>query len=196
MNVTGQEGGVGSVASPHGDGFTVMVSNIPESPNETWFRTHFAYIGKVTHVKILPCREGQDKTVGYVRYTNETDCRRAIAGLNNKVFEGSPLRVTMNRSGQEDSWNNRVGVFRNGLRVFNIPGSTEEETLKSYFASIGEVTAVRILPCREGRDTTLGFVYYTREVDCGRAVEELDNMDFSGFKLRVQQANLRGGDAV
>ena len=77
--------------------------------------------------------------------------------------------------------------------MFGIPESTEEETLKSYFASIGEVTRVKILPCREGRDTTLGFVHYTSDVDCQRAVAELNNHEFNGSQLRVQAEGGSGG---
>ena len=81
--------------------------------------------------------------------------------------------------------------------MYGIPESSCEETLKSHFAAIGEVSRVKILPCREGKDTTLGFVHFTNEADCTKAANELNNQEFNGSQLRVQSecSGGSGGDS-
>ena len=81
------------------------------------------------------------------------------------------------------------------IYVGNLPFSATEDGLRDHFAQHGEVHSVRIITDREtGRSRGFGFV----EMDgpaADEAIRALDQEDFGGRNLRVNEAQPReGGD--
>ncbi|MDR3163454.1 MAG: RNA-binding protein [Helicobacteraceae bacterium] len=77
------------------------------------------------------------------------------------------------------------------LYVGNLPYQATEDQIKAVFAAHGEVSAVRMMSDREtGRFR--GFCFVEME-DGGaqRAIDALNDQDFGGRKLRVNEARER-----
>ena len=79
-------------------------------------------------------------------------------------------------------------------KVFNIPEGTDNEELKSFFSEKGHnVQFMKILPCRDGKTTTLGFAEFDTDDEVDKLVKELSNVDFNGSELRIMTNNRDGG---
>jgi RNA recognition motif-containing protein len=79
------------------------------------------------------------------------------------------------------------------IYVGNLPFSATEDGLRDHFAQHGEVHSVRIITDREtGRSRGFGFV----EMDAAtadEAIRSLDQEDFGGRNLKVNEAQPREG---
>jgi len=75
------------------------------------------------------------------------------------------------------------------LYVGNLSFNTEEQQIEQLFATLGEVSSVRLIRDRDtGRSRGFGFVEMATE-DQGRAAcEQLDQQDFEGRRLTVNVA--------
>jgi RNA recognition motif-containing protein len=75
------------------------------------------------------------------------------------------------------------------LYVGNLPWSTTEDQLKDHFSKVGNVGAVRLVTDKTtGRSKGFAFV----EIDnADKAIAEMDNTEFNGRPLRVNEARER-----
>ena len=75
------------------------------------------------------------------------------------------------------------------LYVGNLSFNTEEPQIEQLFATLGEVSSVRLIRDRDtGRSRGFGFVEMATE-DQGRAAcAQLDQQDFEGRRLTVNEA--------
>ncbi len=77
-----------------------------------------------------------------------------------------------------------------GKRIYvgNLPFTTNENDVKDLFSTHGEVISVNIITDREtGRSRGFGFVEMAEE-DGTNAIAALDNTEFNGRKLHVNEA--------
>ena len=73
----------------------------------------------------------------------------------------------------------------------NLPWSATEEQVQSLFAEFGPVVSVKLISDREtGRARGFGFVEMD-EPGATKAIEALDNTNFGGRTLRVNEAKPR-----
>ncbi len=85
----------------------------------------------------------------------------------------------------------------NKLFVGGLSWETNDQELNQRFSEIGEVTEAKVITDRDtGRSRGFGFVTFADPADAGRAVEELDGVEFNGRSIRVNEAQdnkRRGG---
>lgn len=77
-----------------------------------------------------------------------------------------------------------------GKRIYvgNLPFTTSENDVKELFSAHGEVVSVNIITDREtGRSRGFGFVEMADEAG-DSAISALDNTEFNGRKLHVNEA--------
>lgn len=75
------------------------------------------------------------------------------------------------------------------LYVGNLPFQTTENDLETLFASSGNVASVTVIRDREtGRARGFAFVEMSSDDDATRAVETLNNTDYGGRTLSVNEA--------
>jgi len=84
------------------------------------------------------------------------------------------------------------------IYVGNLPFSATDEELKGIFTQYGQVHSAKIIIDREtGRSKGFGFVEMSENVG-RKAIEELDEAEFDGKQLTVNEArpktNTRGGN--
>lgn len=74
------------------------------------------------------------------------------------------------------------------IYVGNLPWSTTEDELENLFSEFGEVLSVKLISDREtGRSKGFGFIEMGDDV-AKTAIEALDNQEFGGRTLRVNEA--------
>ena len=77
------------------------------------------------------------------------------------------------------------------IYVGNLPWSATEEQVQDLFAQYGNVLSVKLISDREtGRARGFGFVEM-EDSEAAAAIEALDNHDFGGRTLRVNEAKPR-----
>ncbi len=77
------------------------------------------------------------------------------------------------------------------IYVGNLPYSTTNEDMIGLFSTFGKVDSVKLISDREtGRAKGFGFVEM-EDKDALEAIQNLDNKEFMGRKLRVNEANAK-----
>lgn len=75
------------------------------------------------------------------------------------------------------------------LYIGNLPYSATEQTILSKFAACGTVESVKLITDRDtGRSKGFGFIEMGSESEAQAAIETLNNTDFDGRPLRVNEA--------
>ncbi|MFP4376772.1 MAG: RNA recognition motif domain-containing protein [Spirochaetales bacterium] len=78
------------------------------------------------------------------------------------------------------------------LYVGNLSYQTDQEALRSLFASHGEVVSAQVITDRDtGRSRGFGFVEYANDDDARTAIQALDGTEFEGRNLKVNEARSR-----
>jgi RNA recognition motif-containing protein len=77
----------------------------------------------------------------------------------------------------------------NKLFVGGIAWASTEDSLKEFFSQVGEVLEVKIIRDRQtGKSKGFGFVTMATAEQAQKAIEELNDKDLDGRKLRVSEA--------
>jgi cold-inducible RNA-binding protein len=75
------------------------------------------------------------------------------------------------------------------LYVGGLPYSTQEDALREYFSTAGEVTsAVIIMDKMSGRSKGFGFVEMANDDEAQKAISMFNDQEFEGRKLTVNEA--------
>ncbi|MES1944661.1 RNP-1 like RNA-binding protein [Salinisphaera sp. PC39] len=78
------------------------------------------------------------------------------------------------------------------IYVGNLPWSTTEDSLRELFESYGEVSSAKVITDREtGRSRGFGFVEMPDDGAAQSAIDALNDKDFEGRNLRVNEARPR-----
>ncbi len=79
------------------------------------------------------------------------------------------------------------------LYVGNLPFTTADEDLQQLFAQHGTLASAKVMTDREtGRSRGFGFVEFENDDEAKAAIEALNNSDFEGRTLVVNEARPRG----
>ncbi len=78
------------------------------------------------------------------------------------------------------------------IYVGNMSYGTTEDSLRNLFSGFGDVENVKIITDREtGRAKGFGFVTMNNSDEANKAIEELNDKEFDGRNLRVNEAKPR-----
>lgn len=78
------------------------------------------------------------------------------------------------------------------IYVGNLPYEVTDEDLKSLFDDFGEIHNAKVIMDREtGRSRGFGFVEMPEQEDGEAAIQALNELDFQGRKLKVNEARPR-----
>jgi len=78
------------------------------------------------------------------------------------------------------------------IYVGNLPFNSTGSDLERLFGEHGEVTSASVISDREtGRSRGFGFVEMANADEARAAIQELDGHDFSGRRLKVNEARPR-----
>ena len=78
------------------------------------------------------------------------------------------------------------------LYVGNIPFSAGEDELRDLFAEVGQVETVHVVTDRAtGRPRGFAFVEMATDEDAQKAITDLDQKEFQGRRLAVNEARPR-----
>ncbi|NOY66955.1 MAG: RNA-binding protein [Gammaproteobacteria bacterium] len=77
------------------------------------------------------------------------------------------------------------------IYVANLPDSATEQDVQSLFNTFGKIESVKLITDSEtGKPSGFGFIEMEEEA-ANKAIKELDDTEFQGQKLQVNQARGR-----
>jgi RNA recognition motif-containing protein len=75
------------------------------------------------------------------------------------------------------------------LFVGSLAYATNDDSLKDFFAQVGEVSSARVVTDREsGRSKGFGFVEFTDEANNQKAIDQLNGKELDGRAISVNLA--------
>jgi RNA recognition motif-containing protein len=75
------------------------------------------------------------------------------------------------------------------LYVGNLPYSANDSSLNELFAVAGEVVSAKVITDADsGRSKGFGFVEMSNSEQAQKAIEQLDNTELDGRKIKVSEA--------
>jgi RNA recognition motif-containing protein len=78
------------------------------------------------------------------------------------------------------------------IYVGNMNYRTSEDEINNLFSQYGEVSSVKLISDREtGRAKGFGFVTMDNDAEAKKAIEELNEKEFEGRTLRINEAKPR-----
>jgi RNA recognition motif-containing protein len=94
----------------------MYVGNIPYNATEEDIRELFSEYGEIDSLKIIQDQfTGQSKGFGFIEMASEEDAKKAMLGLNEKIFMGKSLRIAEARPQQKrQSFNKRSSGYGGG----------------------------------------------------------------------------------
>lgn len=85
-----------------------------------------------------------------------------------------------------------LGLTVINIYVGNLPFSTTDTDLEDLFSQFGQISRAAIITDREtGRSRGFGFVEMENDEEGKKAIEELNEKDFEGRQLTVNEARPR-----
>ncbi|KAF5661406.1 glycine-rich RNA-binding mitochondrial-like protein [Fusarium heterosporum] len=80
------------------------------------------------------------------------------------------------------------------LFVGGLAWATTDESLRDAFTQFGEVTEARVIFDRETqRSRGFGFVTFAEEESADVAIDQMDNQEIDGRRVKVNKAETRSG---
>ena len=77
-------------------------------------------------------------------------------------------------------------MAQQNLYIGSLAYATNDDALKAFFETIGEVESARVITDRDsGRSKGFGFVEYKNEEDNQKAVDQLDGKELDGRAISV-----------
>ena len=120
----------------------LFVKNIPREVTLKEFHEYFAQFGEIFTTKIAEDEEGDPLGYGYVIYKEPESTKKAIEEANGKQpWKNSKMKLYV---AQLERNRPRKPPRFNNLYVKNIPLDWNEEKLKEYFSTYGEVSSLII----------------------------------------------------
>lgn len=93
----------------------IYVGNIPRETKEDDLRTAFGEFGEVESVTIIKDKfTGESRQFGFIVMPKQEEAENAINNLNEKDFQGNPLKVNEARPKRDFSDRSRGGGNRGG----------------------------------------------------------------------------------
>jgi RNA recognition motif-containing protein len=190
----------------------VYVGNIAWTTKWGDLKDHMKQIGPVDFADVFVGPDGRSRGCGVVEFTNPEDAARAIKELTDTRIGDSDRMIFVREDREKDSFSGRRGDSRRSGRdddrgssrgsnrgreadgckvvVENLSFKTDWKDLKDYFRSSGRVVQADVLNDRDGRSSGRAIVLFESASDARRAIEECDDREFMGRRIRVREDRL------
>ena len=179
---------------PKSNPFEVFVGGLSWDAREVDLQDLFAECGRVENVKLLMTPEGRSRGAAFVMFDSNEAVDRAI-GLDGTEHMGR--RIKVNKSSEKPPPRRTAGD-PNTVFVGNLSYNTNEDDIRDFFKSCGEVKDVRLAKDHmDGRPKGFAHVEFMSPDDVNQALklsgENLNGRDVKvDFAVRKQDSGFRG----
>lgn len=148
-----------------------------KSVTEDDFREKFEAFGQVDGVQIHKDRKGESKGIAYIKFSKTSEAALAVEEMNGRCLGRHPRPLKVMIAQSKDQGTSRASNDDERLlRLFVvISRETNDEDLKNYFNTFGNVQYVNIVRDKDTKESK-GFAYikFYRLVHAAKAFESCD----------------------
>ncbi|CAI4224114.1 unnamed protein product [Auanema sp. JU1783] len=165
----------------------LFVKNFGEELDDDKLEKLFSAYGKITSFTVMKQQDGKSRGFGFVAFEKPEDAENAVAAMNDKVLDGSDLKLFVGRAQKKSERNaelkkkfeqhksERASKFSGvNLYVKNLDDSVNDETLRKHFEQHGKITSVKVMTDETGRSKGFGFVCFENPEEATKAVTEMN----------------------
>ena len=185
----------------------LFVGGLAWATDDDGLRAAFASFGQVTDAKVILDRDsGRSRGFGFVTFENDGEADAAISGMDGSQLDGRSIRV--NEAGERERRGpggpggggrdrrpprggdrpREGGKSGNRLFVGGLAWATDDNGLRTAFASFGNVTDAKVIQDREsGRSRGFGFVTFETQEEAAAAIGAMDGSKLDGRTIRVDE---------
>nr|CCC89520.1 putative RNA-binding protein [Trypanosoma congolense IL3000] len=147
----------------------VAVRHLPDDVTEDQLRELFRGVGEIVDFFLEPRRR-----YAFVGFENSESVDVALK-LSGKEMNGVAIEVERKRTG------NRENILESKVVVKNIPYGATEESVRRFFASVGEPVDIFIHDKKQ-----FAFVGFADEKSCLAAID-MNGFDFDGQRVQIER---------
>lgn len=179
---------------PKSNPFEVFVGGLNWDAREEDLQDLFGDCGHVENVKLLMTPEGRSRGAGFVMFDSDAAVERALA-LDGSEHMGR--RIKVNKSSEKPPPRRTAGD-PNTVFLGNLSYQTNEDDIRDFFKSCGQVKDVRIAKDHmDGRPKGFAHVEFMSSDDVNQALklsgETLNGRDVKvDYAVRKQDSGFRG----
>ncbi|EGR30188.1 rbd protein, putative [Ichthyophthirius multifiliis] len=177
----------------------VYIKNLDFSVQETELKEFFEKqnLGEIKAVKIIK-KNNNSQGYGFVEYKNSSAVQECIKRLQNSLFQGRCLHLSVskgkqqqedNKGKQKKGKNNNIPIS-NKIVIRNLAFETDKKEVRELIKGFGEVKSVRLPKKMNGQHRGFAFVEFTTTQEAKNAFTALENTHFYGRKLVIEWAKL------
>jgi len=179
------------------DSRTVFACQIHPKCDERDIFEFFSTIGRVSDVQLIrDNRTFKSKGLCYVEFEEKSSVAQALS-LSGQSLAGFPVSVQLtqaekNRAAQQAAqMAQQVRPMK--LYVSNIHPKVTEEDIRPVFSAFGEILSLEIKMDHRHKSKGYGFVEFKKEVDAMGAMQQLNDLEILGQKIKVAAADQPSG---
>eukprot|EP00928_Gymnodinium_smaydae_P022244 TRINITY_DN1873_c0_g1_i1.p1 TRINITY_DN1873_c0_g1~~TRINITY_DN1873_c0_g1_i1.p1 ORF type:complete len:460 (-),score=143.66 TRINITY_DN1873_c0_g1_i1:354-1733(-) len=176
--------------------FTVFVSGIPWSCEESALKKDFAECGKITKLNMPMNDQGKPRGIAFITFETK-DAVQAALKFDGTEYGSRTLAVKMADKGGKGKGKDGKGKSKGkveGFEVFvsGLPFETDEAILRKDFAECGEIVSMNMLKKEDGSCRGVAFVTYKTE-EAVRKACEFNNTEYGSRWIQVEKSGERKG---
>lgn len=148
----------------------LLIKNLSKDFSAHMMFNTFKVFGDIRSSKLMIDYMGNSKGFGFVSFYKVDDAIKAKNALNDKEFNGKPIKVDYLEKGR--SHLNR----KNNIYVKYIPKKQfDNKDLEELFKPMGQIKSAIVLKDDKGESKGFGFVCFDKPEDADRAFKEMNN---------------------
>jgi RNA recognition motif-containing protein len=152
----------------------LIINYIPLTLNDDQLRHLFMGYGNVESVKVVKDKMTQRSLgYGFVKFSNASEAKAAIDGLNGRQLENKTLKVAVSKPPNDEKLSN--------LYIAGLEPHLTKEDLATIFQSYGNVQEAKILVDKStGSARGIGFVKFESSDQADAAIKALNGVTLAG----------------
>ena len=166
----------------------LFIGGLAYEATEDDLRNHFSQFGEIVNVSV-PQKNGSPSGIAFISFTDPESVQNAMS-LNNTVFMNRTLRVNLasNKSSRPPPTSTGPSSGASStVFVGNIPYLANEDMMKEFFSSCGEVKQVRLAKLPTGELRGFGHIEFFDNESASNAVK-LAGSNIEGRPIKVEFA--------
>jgi len=172
---------------------TVFACQIHPKCDERDIFEFFSDIGKVKDVQLIrDNRTFKSKGLCYVEFEDKASVAQALS-LSGQSLGGFPVSVQLTQAEKNRAAQQQQQVAQQSrpmkLYVSNIHTKVTEEDIRPVFSAFGEILSLEIKTDHRHKSKGYGFVEFKKEIDAIGAMQQLNDLEILGQKIKVTAAD-------
>lgn len=140
----------------------------------------------MTKCKLI-MKDGRSRGIAFVEYDNAESAKKAVNAENGSSHAGREISVEFSGNKKPDGDRPQSGDNADSACLFcgNISFNTSEDSIRDFFASVGDITSVRIAKGDDGRARGFCHIEFGSPAKAQEALKKFNGQELDGRPVRL-----------